>query len=121
VQQQQPVQQQSVQTPTQTQAATHSTIAEPLLASGGREQPALATVVRTTRARPLTSLSSQFAELLPSRLAQVGHASLPSSDTWPSWVLGAFALLASAEAFLLVRLARARNFEQETLQELPDL
>jgi hypothetical protein len=36
-------------------------------------------------------------------------------------VLGVFAFLASAEAFLLVRLARARHFRHETLQELPEL
>jgi hypothetical protein len=117
----QPVQQQQpVHTQTPANTATGSTT-PPVLASGGREQPTLGPVVRTTRAKPGTSLPSQIAKLFPTRLAQVGHESLPSYDTWPSWVLGAFTLLASAEAFLLVRLARARRFQQEALQEVPDL
>ena len=36
----------------------------------------------------------------------MGHESLPSYDAWPAWLLAVLALLASAEAFLLVCLAR---------------
>ena len=129
---QQPVHKQPVQQPVRRSSnrprrrrrrrtATRSTILAPVLVSGGRQQPAVVTVLRQTRAKPITSLPSQIAELFPTRLSEVGQESLPNYDTWPSWVLGAFTLLASAEAFLLVRLARARRFQQETLQELPDL
>ena len=48
---------------------------------------------------------ARSAEIVPTRLAEVGHESLPSHDAWPSWV-AVLALLASAESFLLVRLAR---------------
>lgn len=64
----------------------------PVVSSGGRIHPAL------PRART--------AKIVPTRLAEVGHESLPSYDAWPSWLLAVLALLASAEAFLLVRLAR---------------
>jgi outer membrane biosynthesis protein TonB len=96
---------------------THSTAVTPAAAAGGRARPAPASVVRSTRTR---SLPSQIAQLFPTRLAGVGHDSLPSYETWPSWVLGTFTLLASAEAFLLVRLARSRRFRREA-QELAEL
>lgn len=64
----------------------------PAISRGGRIHPAL------PRARS--------AEIVPTRLAEVGHESLPSHDAWPSWLLAVLALLASAESFLLVRLAR---------------
>jgi hypothetical protein len=89
-----------------------------VLASGGRQQPSLGPVVPHVRSK---TTASQISRLFPTHLAQVAHESLPNYDTWPSWVLGAFTLLASAEAFLLVRLARARRFQQEALQEVPDL
>jgi hypothetical protein len=82
----------------------------PASASGGRTQPAHGPAA-SPGGRDDDSLSNRLA-LLPTKLAQVGHESLPSYDTWPSWVLGAITLLASAEAFLLVRLARARRFAQ---------
>jgi hypothetical protein len=84
--------------------------------SGGRvSPPAVIAVVPRTR----TSLPSQIARLFPTHLAGVGHDALPSYDTWPSWVLASFTLLASAEAFLLVRLARDRRFQREA--ELAEL
>jgi hypothetical protein len=64
----------------------------PAVSRGGRVHPAL------PRART--------AEIVPTRLAEVGRESLPSDDAWPAWLLAVLALLASAEAFLLVRLAR---------------
>jgi hypothetical protein len=64
----------------------------PAVSRGGHIHPAL------PRARS--------AEIVPTRLAEVGHESLPSHDAWPSWLLAVLALLASAESFLLVRLAR---------------
>jgi hypothetical protein len=108
----------STQTPTHTatHTATHAPAVTPVIASGGREAPASAPVVRTTRHR--SSLPSRIARLFPTRLAAVGHDPVPSYDTWPSWVLGAFTLLATAEAFLLVRLARSRRFERDGLREL---
>jgi hypothetical protein len=116
---QQPTVQQPPVTPAHTSAASPRGGTAPALviASGGRARPSL----RTTRQKPITSLPGQIADLFPTRLSEVGQESLPSYATWPSWVLGVFAFLASAEAFLLVRLVRARRFRHETLQELPEL
>ncbi len=116
VQHRQPVQHQTVHNSAPTNTATVVKTPAPLLASGGREQAAPVPLVPKPRSR-----ASQISKLFPTHLAQVAHESLPNYDTWPSWVLGAFTLLASAEAFLLVRLARARRFQQEALQEVPDL
>jgi hypothetical protein len=118
VQHQQSVQHQTVHNSAPTHTATAGNTPAPVLASGGREQPSLGLIVPTPRSK---SGTSSISKLFPTHLAQVAHESLPNYDTWPSWVLGAFTLLASAEAFLLVRLARARRFQQEALQELPDL
>jgi hypothetical protein len=105
-------------------APAHTTPPAPAVASGGRDQPALSPVapVAATGGRfEATSLPARIAELLPTRLAEVGDDSLPSYDSWPSWVLAAFTLLASAEAFLLVRLARARRYAHgERLRQLTD-
>jgi hypothetical protein len=120
-QQSPPVQQQPVHSSAPTNPTTVDRTPAPVVSSGGRDQPSLPLAARKTRSKPGTSLPSQIAELFPTRLAQVGHESLPNYETWPSWVLGAFTLLASAEAFLLVRLARARRFQQEALHEVPDL
>jgi hypothetical protein len=121
-QQHQPVQQQQpVHTQAPTKTGTHTTTGTtpvtPVPASGGREQASPGPLVP----KAPRSKASPISKLFPTHLAQVAHESLPSYDTWPSWVLGAFTLLASAEAFLLVRLARARRFQQEALQEVPDL
>ena len=66
----------------------------PAVSRGGRIHPALP--------------RGGAAKIVPTRLAEVGLESLPSYDAWPSWLLAVLALLASAEAFLLVRLARPR-------------
>jgi hypothetical protein len=64
----------------------------PAVSTGGRIHPALP--------------RGGIAKIVPTRLAEVGLESLPSYDAWPSWLLALLALLASAEVFLLVRLAR---------------
>ena len=78
----------------------------PVVSRGGRDRrpfaPAVSAGGRIHPALPRT----QSAKIVPTRLAEVGHESLPSDDAWPSWLLAVLALLASAEAFLLVRLAR---------------
>jgi hypothetical protein len=93
-------------THTTKRAVTHIAVVTPVTAQGGRKAP----IVRVTRHR--ISFSS-IGSIFPTRLASVGQDSLPSYETWPSWVLGAFTLLASAEAFLLVRLGRSRRFQRE--------
>ena len=77
----------------------------PAVSRGGRIHPAL------PRART--------ARIVPTRLAEVGHESLPSYDAWPSWLLAVLALLASAEAFLLVRLARPLPRDESQQQRAP--
>jgi hypothetical protein len=112
-------------TPTRTVTTTITqTPVVPLITSGGREQPVVppATLTGGRKDAPSTPTtvkqtatvkqSAATAELFPTRLSSVGDEALPSYDAWPSWVLGAFTLLASAAAFLLVRLARNRRFAQ---------
>jgi hypothetical protein len=103
------------------QAPVQTTPPAPVSVSGGRDQPVLAPVAVTGGRLKAASLPARIAELFPTRLAEVGDDSLPSYDSWPSWVLAAFTLLASAEAFLLVRLARARRYAHgERLRQLTD-
>jgi hypothetical protein len=53
--------------------------------------------------------------LWPAPLAIVGiHEALPSRDAWPDWLLALIAVTASAEAFLLTRLASKRRFAEPT-------
>jgi hypothetical protein len=94
----------------------------PTSSLGGREQPRSPVLSSGGRHRT-TSLPARLVELLPTPLALVGmDESLPASDAWPPWVLTLFTLLLTVEAFLLVRLVRARRFAQdEQLEELPDL
>jgi hypothetical protein len=77
-----------------------------VVSTGGRDRrpfaPAISTGGRIDPALP----RAPTAKIVPTRLAGVGHESLPSYDVWPSWLLAVLALLACAEAFLLVRLAR---------------
>jgi hypothetical protein len=94
----------------------------PVRSSGGRAVPRSPLV--TTGGHRLASLQGRLAEFLPTPLALAGiDESLPHSDAWPAWVLTMLTLLASAEAFLLVRLARTRRFARtaEQLAQLPDL
>jgi len=93
----------------------------PVSTSGGREQPVLPPVAAGGGRHASASLPARIVELFPTKLAEVGNDSLPAYSSWPSWVLAAFTLLASAEAFLLVRIARARRYAQgERLRELAD-
>ena len=76
--------------------------------NGGRDLTAIRVlenkVVRSQVVRPL---------LTP--LAFVGlHDALPTPEAWPDWLLATIAILASAEAFLLTRLAGARHFVEPT-------
>jgi hypothetical protein len=91
---------------------TPKTPVVPRITSGGRVQPAVPPATLTGGRTEPASLPAKIVELFPTRLSSVGDEALPSYDAWPSWVLGAFTLLASAEAFLLVRLARNRRFAQ---------
>jgi hypothetical protein len=93
-------------THTAKRAVAHTAVVKPVTVHGGRKAP----IARVKRNR--ISFSS-IGSIFPTRLASVGHDSLPSYETWPSWVLGAFTFLASAEAFLLVRLGRSRRFHRE--------
>jgi hypothetical protein len=73
--------------------------------NGGRDLTAIGelenTVVR----------SKVVQRLFPTKLAVVGlHDALPSPEAWPDWLLATIAILASAEAFLLTRLAGSRHF-----------
>ena len=78
----------------------------PVVSRGGRvRRPFAPAVSRGGHIHPALP-RARSAEIVPTRLAEVGHESLPSHDAWPSWLLAVLALLASAEAFLLVRLAR---------------
>jgi hypothetical protein len=110
------------QTPvgTTSQTTVRTSPPPPVSASGGRRQPAVAPVTATGGRLASASLPA-IVELFPTKLAEVGNDSLPAYGSWPSWVLGAFTLLASVEAFLLVRIARARRYAQgERLRELAD-
>ena len=78
----------------------------PVVSKGGRvRRPFAPAVSRGGRIHPALP-RARTATIVPTRLAEVGHESLPSHDAWPSWLLAVLALLACAEAFLLVRLAR---------------
>ena len=78
----------------------------PVVSTGGRKKPPITPAVSTGgRIHPALP-RARIARIVPTRLAEVGHESLPSYDAWPSWLLAVLALLASAEAFLLVCLAR---------------
>ena len=77
---------------------------------GGRDLTAIRSlenkVVRANVVQPL---------LTP--VAFVGlRQALPSPEAWPDWLLATIAILASAEAFLLTRLAGARHFVEPTEQ-----
>jgi hypothetical protein len=86
--------------------ARHTRTRAPVVSRGGRKRrPVAPAVSRGGRIQPALP-RVRTAEIVPTRLAEVGHESLPSYDAWPSWLLAVLALLASAEAFLLVRLAR---------------
>ena len=59
---------------------------------------------------------------MPTPLGLVGlHESLPSYQAYPTWLLGLFTLLATAEAFLLTHLVRARRAEVAEANDLDDL
>jgi hypothetical protein len=100
-------------TPQHTVSPVHVTIpARIKVASinGGRELA----VVRVLEDKVV---HSKVARLLPTPLALVGlHEALPSSEAWPDWLLAAIAIMASAEAFLLTRLAGARHFVEPSEQ-----
>jgi hypothetical protein len=102
-------------TVTTTVTQTPKTPFVPRITSGGHVQPA-ATLTGGRKEPPSPPQKivkpANSVKLFPTRLSSVGDEALPSYDAWPSWVLGAFTLLASAEAFLLVRLARNRRFAQ---------
>jgi hypothetical protein len=78
----------------------------PVVSTGGRERLPIAPAVSTGgRIHPALP-RARTTRIVPTRLGEVGDESLPSYDAWPSWLLAVLTLLASAEAFLLVRLAR---------------
>jgi hypothetical protein len=91
--------------------------------AGGREAPVAPLISAASRNYP-TSMVSRIVRLVPTPLAISGiDESLPAKDAWPAWVLAVFSLLVSAEAFLLVRLARARRYRRDSEEPelLPDL
>ena len=91
-----------VQTPPVKPPPVHIKVAS---INGGRELAA----VRVLEDKVVRSKVVQQLQL--TRLAVVGlHEALPSSEAWPDWLLAAIAIMASAEAFLLTRLAGARHF-----------
>ena len=70
--------------------------------NGGRDLAA----VRVLEDKVVRSKVVQQLQLTPLALV----SALPSSEAWPDWLLAAIAIMASAEAFLLTRLAGARHF-----------
>jgi len=118
---QQPSRQTTVTPASTRQAPEHTAPPAPATVSGGRDQSAVAPVAATGGRLQTASLPAAIAQLFPTRLAEVGDDSLPAYGSWPSWVLAVFTLLATAEAFLLVRLARARRYAQgERIRQLAD-
>jgi hypothetical protein len=112
-----PVQQAPAETPTPAQSSTpaetstpaRSNEPEPALSEGGHE---LAGAPEPSEGGHDASASrrSVLATLIPTPLGLVGlHEALPSYQRYPSWLLGLFALMATAEAFLLTHLLRARR------------
>jgi hypothetical protein len=60
-------------------------------------------------------LTALIPPLWPAPLAIAGlDETLPSRDAWPDWLLALIAVTASAEAFLLTRLASKRRFAEPT-------
>ena len=118
----------AVQTQKQTRAVTPSappstperktqkkvTPPTPAGSAGGREEPAVVTPPSTSGHAPSVSVVTNIVELMPTPLA-IASDSLPATEAWPPWVLSLFTLLATAEAFLLVRIARARRFRRAEL------
>jgi hypothetical protein len=106
--QQQPKQRQSVTSPSVARSTPplRTRAPAPLVSKGGRKRPSIAPAGSTGgRIHPVLQ-RARTAKIVPTRLAVVGaRESLPSYDAWPSWLLAVLAFLASAETFLLVRLA----------------
>jgi hypothetical protein len=94
----------------------------PVRSRGGR-QGAVVPLISTGGHHHSVSVVTRIVRLMPTPLAIVGiDEGLPTNDSWPAWVLAAFSLLVSAEAFLLVRLARGRRYRRtQELVQLPDL
>jgi len=94
-------------TRTQTQTVkrpAHLAVRKVTLSTGGRELTAV-------RALGAHVASSSLVKLFPTPLPFVGgHDSLGAPDGWPDWLLATFAIMASAEAFLLTRLSGAKRF-----------
>ena len=96
-------------TRTQTQTQTvkrpaHLAVRKVTLSTGGRE-------LKAVRALGAHVASSSLVKLFPTPLPFVGgHDSLGAPDGWPDWLLATFAIMASAEAFLLTRLSGAKRF-----------
>jgi hypothetical protein len=117
-------------TPARTQVTPTSTQVAPTRTATQQVKSRARTIVRTTtttrrhqvraaisaggraEAQRLTAL---IRPLWPAPLAIVGlHEALPSRDAWPDWLLALIAITASAEAFLLTRLASKRRFAEPT-------
>jgi hypothetical protein len=82
----------------------HLAVRKVTLSTGGRELTAV-------RALGAHVASSRLVKLFPTPLPFVGgHDSLGAPDGWPDWLLATFAVMASAEAFLLTRLSGAKRF-----------
>jgi hypothetical protein len=86
---------------------SRKSIPAPVVSTGGRKKPPFAPAVsRGGRTHPALP-RARIAEIVPTRLSEAGKEALRSYEVWPSWLLAVLALLASAEAFLLLRLARS--------------
>jgi hypothetical protein len=103
----------TLSTPTRAAVATapaaRSQGLAPEAASGGREQRWIAPSGGGRDESALAAATAAAAPA-PTPLELVGAGeSLPSyEDSWPSWLIPLLTLLAAAEAFVLVRLARGR-------------
>jgi hypothetical protein len=94
-------------TPVHVKAPVHIKVAS---INGGRDLSAVQVLEDTV-------VRSSVARLFPTPLALVGlHEAIPSPEAWPDWLLATIAILASAEAFLLTRLAGARHFVEPSEQ-----
>jgi hypothetical protein len=112
-------------TPAAKPTLARSNALEPALSEGGRELPVAPESSEGGRDAS-ASRRSVLATVMPVPLGLVGlHEALPAYQTYPSWLLALFALMATAEAFLLTHLLRTRRADAAAAaaeaQDLDDL
>lgn len=107
--------------PAETTSPTRKSEPQPAISEGGRELPVAPEPSDGGREGTAPRLAV-LATLIPTPLGLVGlHESLPEYQAYPTWLLGLFTLLASAEAFLLTHVVRARRAAVVEADDLDDL